>query len=114
PRERSGPGLLHPSPHQLARASSANGRAQRTGSRCVPVRHARPAVRDGSADSPEGGRMMKRQAVSKVELVPIDRITVINPRKRNRKVFEGIVRSISQLGLKRPITVIRKASLEGE
>jgi ParB family chromosome partitioning protein len=39
---------------------------------------------------------------------------VINPRKRNRKVFEGIVRSISQLGLKRPITVIRKISAEGE
>lgn len=39
---------------------------------------------------------------------------MINPRKRNRKVFEGIVRSISQLGLKRPITVIRKISAEGE
>jgi ParB family transcriptional regulator, chromosome partitioning protein len=58
--------------------------------------------------------MKKRQTVSKVELVPIDRITVINPRKRNRKVFEGIVRSISQLGLKRPITVIRKNGADGE
>jgi ParB family chromosome partitioning protein len=58
--------------------------------------------------------MKKRQAVSKVELVPIDRITVINPRKRNRKVFEGIVRSISQLGLKRPITVIRKRGADGD
>jgi ParB family chromosome partitioning protein len=58
--------------------------------------------------------MKRRQTVSKVQLVPIDRITVINPRKRNRKVFEGIVRSISQLGLKRPITVIRKANPDGE
>jgi ParB family transcriptional regulator, chromosome partitioning protein len=58
--------------------------------------------------------MKRRQTVSKVQLVPIDKITVINPRKRNRKVFEGIVRSISQLGLKRPITVIRKSSAHGE
>lgn len=58
--------------------------------------------------------MKRRQTVSKVQLVSIDKITVINPRKRNRKVFEGIVRSISQLGLKRPITVIRKTSAEGE
>jgi ParB family chromosome partitioning protein len=58
--------------------------------------------------------MKRRQTVSKVQLVPIDKINVINPRKRNRKVFEGIVRSISQLGLKRPITVIRKTSADGE
>jgi ParB family chromosome partitioning protein len=58
--------------------------------------------------------MKRRQTVSKVQLVPIDKITVINSRRRNRKVFEGIVRSISQLGLKRPITVIRRASPGGE
>ena len=58
--------------------------------------------------------MKRQQTVSKIQLVPIDKITVINPRKRNCKVFEGIVRSISQLGLKRPITVIRKARPDGE
>jgi ParB family chromosome partitioning protein len=58
--------------------------------------------------------MKRRQTVSKVQFVPIDKITVINPRKRNRKVFEGIVRSISQLGLKRPITVIRRSSADDE
>ncbi|GEP59454.1 plasmid partitioning protein RepB C-terminal domain-containing protein [Reyranella soli] len=58
--------------------------------------------------------MKRRQSASKVQLVPIDKIAVINPRKRNRKVFEGIVQSIAQLGLKRPITVIRKASPNGE
>lgn len=58
--------------------------------------------------------MKRRQSVSKIQLVPIDKINVMNPRKRNRKVFEGIVRSISKLGLKRPITVIRKVSADGE
>jgi ParB family chromosome partitioning protein len=57
--------------------------------------------------------MKRRQTASKVQLVPIDKITVINPRKRNRKVFDQIVQSIKQLGLKRPITVIRKNSPHG-
>lgn len=38
--------------------------------------------------------------------IPLDKITVINPRSRNRKTFETIVRNIGQLGLKRPITVM--------
>lgn len=38
-------------------------------------------------------------------LVPIDAITVVNPRVRNQKVFEEIKASIAELGLKRPITV---------
>jgi ParB family chromosome partitioning protein len=40
--------------------------------------------------------------------IPLDKITVINPRSRNRKTFETIVRNIGQLGLKRPITVMHK------
>lgn len=58
--------------------------------------------------------MAKRRSASQVEQIPLDRITVINPRARNRKVFEGIVRNIGQLGLKRPITVIRKSGADGE
>ncbi|WP_299867197.1 ParB/RepB/Spo0J family partition protein [uncultured Roseobacter sp.] len=38
-------------------------------------------------------------------LVPIDAITVVNPRVRNQKVFEEITANIAELGLKRPITV---------
>ncbi len=38
-------------------------------------------------------------------LVPIDAITVVNPRVRNQKVFEEIKANIAELGLKRPITV---------
>jgi len=47
------------------------------------------------------------------ELIPIDRITVVNPRVRNRKAFEEIVDNISELGLKRPITVAERESEDG-
>jgi ParB family chromosome partitioning protein len=42
-----------------------------------------------------------------IELIPIERITVINPRVRNKKIFKEIVENIAELGLKRPITVTR-------
>ena len=58
--------------------------------------------------------MTKKRSASRVEHVPLDKITVINPRARNRKVFEGIVKNIGQLGLKRPITVIRKSGPDGD
>ncbi len=38
--------------------------------------------------------MKKKRSVSSVEQIPLDKITVINPRARNRKVFEGIVKNI--------------------
>lgn len=58
--------------------------------------------------------MKRKRSTSRVEQVPIDKITVINPRARNRKVFEGIVKNIGQLGLKRPITVTRKSGPDGD
>ena len=39
------------------------------------------------------------------ELIPVDAITVVNPRMRSQKVFDEIVANIAELGLKRPITV---------
>ena len=58
--------------------------------------------------------MKKKRSVSKIEQVTLDKITVINPRERNRKVFEGIIKNIRQVGLKRPITVIRKSGEDGD
>ena len=46
-------------------------------------------------------------------MVPIDRITVINPRVRNKKVFKQITSNIAELGLKRPITVTRREDADG-
>jgi ParB family chromosome partitioning protein len=41
-------------------------------------------------------------------MVPIDAITVINPRVRNRRIFQELVTSIAHLGLKKPITVSQR------
>ena len=49
-----------------------------------------------------------------VEMIPVDRITVLNPRVRNKKVFRQIVDSISKVGLKKPITVSRSKESNGE
>jgi ParB family transcriptional regulator, chromosome partitioning protein len=57
--------------------------------------------------------MMGNTDVPVVEMIPVDRITVINPRARNRKIFKSIVENIGQLGLKRPITVTRRQDNDG-
>ena len=45
-----------------------------------------------------------------VEMIPIDQINVLNPRMpQNKIIFQTIVSNISNLGLKRPITVARRA-----
>jgi ParB family chromosome partitioning protein len=49
----------------------------------------------------------------RVEMIPIDRVNVINPRVRNKKTFREIVDNIAQLGLKRPITVTRRVEAGG-
>lgn len=41
----------------------------------------------------------------KIDRISIASITVLNPRSRNRKIFQELVTSIANLGLKRPITV---------
>ncbi|WP_019516465.1 plasmid partitioning protein RepB C-terminal domain-containing protein [Sphingomonas sp. Mn802worker] len=49
----------------------------------------------------------------RVEMIPVDRITVVNPRVRNKKTFKEIVDNIAQLGLKKPITVSRRIEAGG-
>ena len=46
-------------------------------------------------------------------MIPIDRITVINPRVRNKKIFKEIISNIAELGLKKPITVTRRDDTDG-
>jgi ParB family chromosome partitioning protein len=41
-------------------------------------------------------------------MVPISGITVLNPRSRNKRVFQELVTSIKNLGLKKPITVAER------
>lgn len=50
-----------------------------------------------------------------VQMIPISEVHVLNPRSRNKLVFQGIVSNISHLGLKKPITVARRVeSIDGK
>jgi ParB family chromosome partitioning protein len=44
----------------------------------------------------------------KIEMIPITRIHVLNPRARNKRTHREIVDNIEAIGLKRPITVSRR------
>jgi ParB family chromosome partitioning protein len=48
-----------------------------------------------------------------VEFIPLDLISVVNPRIRNKKIFREIVSNIAEIGLKKPITVARHDHPEG-
>lgn len=43
-----------------------------------------------------------------IRFVPIDLITILNPRVRNKRIFQELVTSIAHLGLKKPITVSQR------
>ena len=51
--------------------------------------------------------------ISEVQMVAVDAITVLNPRARNKRVFQELITSIAHLGLKKPITVSRRRSDAG-
>lgn len=48
-----------------------------------------------------------------IQMIPLDRIRILNPRHRDRKKFETIVQSIRVLGLKKPIQVSLRRADEG-
>jgi ParB family transcriptional regulator, chromosome partitioning protein len=45
-----------------------------------------------------------------LKVIPIQKIRILNPRARNQRNFHEIVKSIAQVGLKRPITVSPRLS----
>ncbi len=49
----------------------------------------------------------------KIVMIPIEAITVVNPRVRNQKLHQEITENIRKIGLKRPITV-RLTNASGE
>jgi ParB family chromosome partitioning protein len=57
--------------------------------------------------------MSTARPAQRVEYIPLDRITVVNPRTRNKRTFKDITESIAQVGLKRPITVTRRIEADG-
>lgn len=50
---------------------------------------------------------------NRIEMIPISRIAVLNPRARNKRQHRDIVNNIEAIGLKRPITVSRHDSPSG-
>jgi ParB family chromosome partitioning protein len=48
-----------------------------------------------------------------IQSIAIAEITVLNPRSRNKRVFQELVTSIANLGLKKPITVSRRPDGSG-
>jgi ParB family chromosome partitioning protein len=57
--------------------------------------------------------MKRSHEAQAVEMIPLERITVINPRVRNTKIFKGITSNIAEIGLKKPITVTRRDESDG-
>jgi ParB family chromosome partitioning protein len=57
--------------------------------------------------------MKRSHEAQAVEIIPLDRITVINPRVRNKKKFKEIISNIAEIGLKKPITVARRDESDG-
>lgn len=49
-----------------------------------------------------------------IEMISVDRIQVLNPRRRNEHQYRLIVENIDKIGLKRPITVSRHRPSDGE
>lgn len=58
--------------------------------------------------------MSKGKRNAPIKMIPIDRINILNPRVRNKKIFEDITHNIVQVGLKRPITVTQCHSRQAD
>ena len=52
-------------------------------------------------------------ALQEIRMIPVDTITVLNPRARNKRVFRELVTNIANLGLKKPITVSEREDGSG-
>lgn len=57
--------------------------------------------------------MTGARPAQKIEWIAIDRINIVNPRTRDKRVFKEIVENIAKIGLKRPITVTRRIEADG-
>jgi len=57
--------------------------------------------------------MTKEHLSGEMLMIPVDLIDVLNPRDRNKRVFDEIVANIKTIGLKRPITVTPRTVADG-
>jgi ParB family chromosome partitioning protein len=57
--------------------------------------------------------MTEKMEVGQIKKIPIDLIDVLNPRERNKVVFDEIIENIKTIGLKKPITVTPRTDKDG-
>lgn len=57
--------------------------------------------------------MNAKAKLHEIRMIPVDAITVLNPRERNGKIFDEIVTNIKAIGLKKPITVTPRKGGDG-
>lgn len=57
--------------------------------------------------------MTQHHPMGELRMIPITQIEVLNPRERNKQVFEQIVDNIKSVGLKKPITVTARPGEDG-
>ena len=58
--------------------------------------------------------MSKEHPPSNLQMIPIDKIEVLNPRDRNGRIFDDIIGNIKNIGLKKPITVTPRKDADGQ
>src|SRR3546814_2515790 len=87
-------------------AESAARTRERHPARCLPLRYAGGVFRSDAPRAAEGCRMSAPPP--EIRSVPVDLITILNPRVRNKRIFQELVNSIAHLGLKKPITVSQR------
>jgi len=58
--------------------------------------------------------MSKEHPSSNLQMIPIDKIEVLNPRERNGRIFDDIVGNIKTIGLKKPVTVTPRKDANGD
>lgn len=56
---------------------------------------------------------MTEKIMGNMQMIPIELIDVLNPRDRNKRVFDEIVANIQMIGLKKPITVTPRVGADG-
>lgn len=57
--------------------------------------------------------MTPKHRTSEVRMIPVDRVDILNPRERNKRVFDDIVGNIKAIGIKKPITVTPRPGEDG-
>ncbi|WP_234774582.1 plasmid partitioning protein RepB C-terminal domain-containing protein [Paraburkholderia tropica] len=58
--------------------------------------------------------MSTPNGIGEIRMIRLDQIDILNPRERGSRVFEGIVKNIKSIGLKKPICVTPRPQPDGE